>query len=351
MDIAHYRRSEALAQQISASWRQAEAHRPSVFLERGFPVRVESTADLLPLLDTMQEGRFEAYQRELGGLSAADVATLVDALCDYCRFFARHFHAERCALPLATMLAHYVLYTKLRAWRRSSDILEIGPGCGYLTFFLRRHPDLQSYAQTESTESFYILQNLVADHCFGAAFVEHAALDPVALRPLVLPAPFLPAEPHIDVAIAREVRCHHWPWWRIGELAALGFDIVTSNANLNEMSARAVAHYAQIIGRALRPDGALVIQDTGGGPLPWTTIAACFREVGLAPALAYAKGPDTLPNRDLATPTLVFTRGGAADAETAERLFALPPGPRRLHGGEELAALVAARLRADAAAP
>ncbi|HUA54452.1 MAG TPA: hypothetical protein VMB81_19905 [Candidatus Sulfotelmatobacter sp.] len=346
MDIAHYRRSEALAQQVAPSWRHAEAHRPHVFLERGFPVRVDSSADLFQLLDTMQEARFEAYQRELGGLSADDVDVVVDAFCAYCRFFARHFHANRCVLPLATMLAHYVLYTKLRRWPRHADILEIGPGCGYLTFFLRRHPGLASYAQTENTESFYMLQNLVADHCFGAAFVEHAAIDPTAMRSLAMPALFVLADTSTEVVMPSQARCHHWPWWRIGELAALRFDLVTSNANLNEMSHRAVRHYTQIIGTALRPDGAVVVQDPGGGPLPWSAIADCFKEAGLSLALIYDKGPDAIPGRTLTTPNVVFTRAGAADMAAAKRLFEVPSVPRRLYSGAELGALVTARLRA-----
>ena len=71
MDLANYRRAEALTQQAMPSTRHPQAHRPHVFEQKDLPIRVDSSADLFQLLDTMQEGRFEAHQRELGGLSDA----------------------------------------------------------------------------------------------------------------------------------------------------------------------------------------------------------------------------------------------------------------------------------------
>ena len=46
MDITHYRRSEALAQQIMPSWRHAQAHRPRMLLALSRGCR-SNTADEL----------------------------------------------------------------------------------------------------------------------------------------------------------------------------------------------------------------------------------------------------------------------------------------------------------------
>lgn len=359
MDITHYRRSETLARQVSPSWRQAQMHRPHTFIGTGFPVQVDSTADLLQLLDTMQEGRFVAFQRELGGLDEADLARLVAALADYCRFFGATFHATRCDLPLATMLAHDVLHRKLAAWPCSARLLEIGPGCGYLSFFVARDPRIVHYAQIETTESFYLLQHLVNRHCFGDGLVEHAAIDPLAARPVVLPHPVLPDEPRVTVALPAAARCHHWPWWRIGDLAAARFDLVTSNANLTEMSDGAVRHYAQLIGHTLETDGAVVVQDMGGGALPHDVIFRRFEEVGLVPIMVANPGT---AGRSVAQPTVVLARrdrrvhrfdapdGGPSDPARREAILPAPAGRRRMVGAAEIGQRVQALL-AQGASP
>jgi hypothetical protein len=59
--------------------------------------------------------------------------------------------------------------------------------------------------------------------------------------------------------------CHHYPWWRIGELVSQDrrFDLVTSNANLLEFNPAALDDYLTLIQRVLSPAGALVVQCTG----------------------------------------------------------------------------------------
>src|SRR5271163_5024847 len=111
MDIAHYRRAEALARHVSPSWRHEQAQRPTAFAADGFPIRVESTADLLQITDSMHEARFQAYQEELGGLDEDDVDLLVSALADYAAFAAATFHTDRVALPLSPMMAHLALHS------------------------------------------------------------------------------------------------------------------------------------------------------------------------------------------------------------------------------------------------
>ena len=63
MDITQYRRAENSARQELLNWRHGQAMLPIVFERVGFPVRVESTADLVQMIDTMQEWRVDPYTR------------------------------------------------------------------------------------------------------------------------------------------------------------------------------------------------------------------------------------------------------------------------------------------------
>jgi SAM-dependent methyltransferase len=304
----------------------------------------------------MHETRFMPFQRELGGLGEADIRTFVTALADYCRFFRETFHTTRCDLPLATMLAHYVLYLKLTAWPRYTRLLEIGPGCGYLSFFLARDRKVETYAQIETTESFYLLQHLVNRYCFGSTLIEHAALDPLAARAIFLPNPIVPEEPRVTVPLPALARCHHWPWWRIADVMAEYFDIVTSNANLTEMGEDAVRQYAQLIGRALHQDGALIVQDMGGGQLAHEKIFQIFENVGLVPIAVV--NPQSLPDRTFAVPTVVLARtdrtvhradgagrdGSLSAAHRVNAILPPPSGARREYSADEIGRLVSVDL-------
>src|ERR1043165_5203740 len=105
MDVTQYRRAEKAARRALRSWRQGQMMRPAVFERDGFPTRIESMADLLEVIDTPQEGRFDLYMKELGGLEATrEVPGFVSALTNFARFFAATFHDPNVRLPLSTML-------------------------------------------------------------------------------------------------------------------------------------------------------------------------------------------------------------------------------------------------------
>lgn len=327
MDSPLYRRSETIARQFAPTWRVEQAHVPVTFGRVGFPTRVESIADLRQLVNTMQEGRFDDYMAELGGLSGIDpdLMLLVIALSDWARWFCKTFHTNTCSLPFDTMIAHLSLYTKLRAWPESASILEIGPGCGYLAFFLKQHPPLKTYAQIEVCESFYLMQASVNDWCFRDVHELAAIEDPVE-------------RDHDANVFPGGPVCRHYPWWELGAIHDT-FDIITANACLNEMTPQAFAHYVEIIGKSLRPTGAVMAQCIGGGALTYDHIVNGFREIGLTPKFAanhgvFGKG------KSFAVPMAVFTRDGVG---LPPELFAVSTG-RRAYSAQEIADLVRDRL-------
>ncbi|MCP6726327.1 hypothetical protein NL526_30170, partial [Klebsiella pneumoniae] len=60
-------------------------------------------------------------------------------------------------------------------------------------------------------------------------------------------------------------RCFHYPWWTLGTLhERVGrYDVVTSNANLNEFTRNALYEYLTIFSRVMKDDGIFLIQCTG----------------------------------------------------------------------------------------
>lgn len=348
MDIASYRLAETLARRALPSWRAAEAQRPIWFERVGFPCRVESTAELAQLVDTMQEGRFEAYQAELGGLSDADVADLVDALENFARFYGAMFHAARVPVPLDTMTAHLALKRKIRGYLgRQGAVLELGPGCGYLSFFTGDWD--ARYEQIENTESFYLLQHLVNAWCYGFGLRERA----------VPPTPG--AVDGIDLPWS-SYRCAHHPWWALDGVQG-PFDVITSNANLTEMAHDAMVRYVALMQRTIAPQGALIVQCSGADVGGWNKrVLPALAAAGFAPLVHVPQGPvegcpeKSFPvNNALFLPATHEAYGRAswgrnqfdpADPIVRRTYFPADDAPRRLYGADEITARVREALAA-----
>ena len=249
------------------SWRVAQIHNVDIFERVGFPVRITSIRDVGQIVDTMQENRFRSYIDELSGLSEDEYGVVARACKDAVDFQLSYLPRRTPVVPLSTLLSAFALYTKMLGANPSfRSVLEIGPGCGYLSFFLRRHPQLQNYSQVEACESFYILQNLVNLFCFGIEFDEHAFLPSSvsALDYFMNPRSDTEVSPKVNVE-SKGTKCSHYPWWRIGEIinSRATFDIVTSNANLMEFNRAALDDYLSILHRALAPSGVFLVQCTG----------------------------------------------------------------------------------------
>lgn len=300
LDAAAYRANETNAKRAIADWRLANVNDPYIFQNQGFPVRADSFLDLAQILDTMQEGRFDYYMKELGGFTDEDTSSFVDICLDYIDFYRSAFQRDRVIVPLSTLISHFVVYKKLLGYKpRFSRLLEIGPGCGYLSFFLRDHDALEDYTQIESTESFYLLQSHINSHIFGSRFAEHA-LSRAALydHGAYIPKLKWHTDFHYEnqkiINVASQPVCNHFPWWRIAEVAGRKYDIVTANANLNEFSREALFQYLSLIREVLADDGAIVAQCLGGGAPTHESTFANMKSAGFVPVALVAG--DCLPS-------------------------------------------------------
>src|SRR5258708_4980257 len=289
LDIAVYRQSEELARQRVPSWRVSQIHNLDQFQNVGFPVRLASSEELIGLLDTMQENRFDDFMREFAGFTEAELALFLDVLLDFLRFHRAILPRPQLVLPLSTLIAQFAVYLKLRRYRGNfRTALEIGPGCGYLSLFMRRHASLVDYSQVEACESFYILQNRLNVFLFAERNRDYAGTDGLeGAERFFTTTRELEASLHVEAAASfQPPLCRHYPWWQLGKLAETAdyFDVVTANANLLEMSPQAATDYLTVAHRVMRPDGILLAQDFGfsrGG-----TVAELMQKVmdlGLVP--------------------------------------------------------------------
>lgn len=267
LDPQMYKSNEKLAKSLIPSWRVSQPHNLDHFEKAGFPVRISSYAELGQILDTMQEKRFDKYMQELGGLSVDEFDEIIQVCLSFVKFQIVHFPYIKPILPISTLLSVFVLKKKIfSANQNTKSILEIGPGCGYISFFLEKIHSLSDYSQIEACESFYILQNLVNVHIFGSHFNE------MAMQRNALPIVDFFMNERADSEFSPKLnlgkinyKANHYPWWWIGELLSSSkkYDVVTSNANLLEFNGNALDDYLSLIHEVLEPEGIFLVQCTG----------------------------------------------------------------------------------------
>ena len=323
LDQYSYRKEEALFKEGNTDSRMFD---PIVFENVGFPIRVSNINDIGQLLDTMQENRFDGYMQELGGLSPFEYDLMLNACYSSVMFQLNYLPHQLPILPLSTLLSSFCIYKKLRGINPMFEsVLEIGPGCGYLSLFLsqRTHKPLK-YVQIETCESFYLLQNLINTHCFGADF------DELALLPRAVKYNWRSDSEHIEephfVNVPHNPRCIHVPWWSIKNLYNFKFQIVTANAAFSEFSDAALEEYLRLIDIVLEPDGFILAQCLGcGGPR-----AELFDKFDKAGFALLAK--PTLPN-DITN--AIWCRAGVHDYDVVNRVFFRRPENRKIYTIEE----------------
>lgn len=292
MDVNGYRAAETLGRQAVRSIRHSAVHAPVLFDNPLFPIRISNHEDLAAYLDIMHEGRYPRYIEEMGGLCEHEVAQFVDGLVEYCRFFSANFSQATAPLPLSGMLSQYCLARKLNAIPERARILEIGPGSGLVAFFLAADPQIRTYDQIETSEAFYLLQNLIGRYLYRDGYLDHAPLDATTLgcgdvgvsEALKVRQDILESyEQTYTVPLNRKPRSEHFPWWKIAAVFERQYDVVTSNANLTEFTPSALKFYTALIQRVLKPSGVFLAQCIGGGLNDKKATIKAFIDVGFVP--------------------------------------------------------------------
>jgi hypothetical protein len=302
LDPYIYRASESFAKSAIPSWHVSRTHNVDHFQNVGFPVRINTYNELRMIIDTMQENRVESYMKELGGLNEDDYETLIKAAIDFVEFQGMFFSNRQPVIAISTLISNLAIYKKIISYDPNIEsVLEIGPGCGYISFFLKNQKNLKNYSQIEAAESFYILQSLVNMYCFGGGFRENAEPQTDffdAADYYSGPQQNLEISP-IYEPISEAPVCTHYPWWRIGQLVSTEkrFKLVMANANLHEFNDQALVDYLSLISSVLEVDGALLVQCTGDpsgrmgrGMTTFEELLNFLFEKGFAPLITVQQG-------------------------------------------------------------
>src|SRR6267143_7141892 len=127
LDAIAYRANETNAKRAIANWRLSNINDPYIFQNQRFPVRADSFLDLVQLLDTLHEGRFDYFMKELGGFTDEDMDFFVKVCLDYIDFYCSFFQRDRVVVPLTTLISQFVIYKKLLGYNSGfKRLLEIG---------------------------------------------------------------------------------------------------------------------------------------------------------------------------------------------------------------------------------
>jgi hypothetical protein len=250
---------------------------PEVFAAVGLNLRVSSLRELVPYIESMQDGRFEIFQKTLGGgLTKEREALLLDNLQTIVRIQALFSPVTQIA-PLEASLAGLCWTEILRAAVPNAKVFfELGPGPAYGSSILGKRAEL--YYAAEVTQPYYLLQNLM----LRAAFDELNELaDPASAWPSGSLLRYFNGQRMDNVAVIHgstalerapsngisSNRAVHIPWWEISNLQQIipdaSVDVVIANACLNEIHLNSLHFYAEQSFRVLRPGGVLFFMCPG----------------------------------------------------------------------------------------
>lgn len=267
-DCLTYRHYENIAKTLLPNWRIGAIFSLDVFQKNGIPIRAESVLTLRSIIDTMQEERFVPLINEFGGLNEDEISKYIERLVSAIKFQTQLFPHLQPLVPFDAMLHAFLVYDRISKIKPNfKTLLEIGPGCGYNSFFLQGHSSLENYSVIEACESFYLLQNHINQFCFSENFCQKAPIKIDYTSPKLnqkfgaSDITYAQLEDHsIDVATSSANKVNHFPWWQLGDFYNNDqtFDIVMSNSNLNEFTNGCLLYYLDFINKKLSDDGYFV---------------------------------------------------------------------------------------------
>ena len=185
-----------------------------------FPLRVSDINECSCLLNRFQRGRYNKYICELGGLTKEEIDKFRLALSNLETLALKDYEP-----PMDQLAAAISIYRNIKLVKKGPvSILEIGPGSGLNSLFYSMDPEIIAYTQIETTQSLYILQELINSIGYKS--------------------------------------CNHLTWWQ--ELPNIEYDVINTNACLAEMTDNALTRYFDLFDEKSHETTVLLIQDAGG---------------------------------------------------------------------------------------
>ena len=237
-----------------------EIHRPIVFEDTGAKTKAIHLFELMDIVDAHQDNRFNSYMEELCGFSDEELEIFLSAVNQLVSFQQYLFQIDKVIVPFDALISHFSLFLKISGFRQFERVLEVGPGCGYLSLFMNDDPRNKFYCQVETTQIFYLLQSYLGSFLYGEDFFEGAHPGHLLTKALSSKE----GESGVTFDLSKRVSyMEHVPWWGTGNVTKEKFDIITMNAILCELSKDALGLYLDMAYKALKDDGFFVVQCMG----------------------------------------------------------------------------------------
>jgi len=271
LDIQSYRENEAFAKSSIDNWRISFAYDTEYWKSIGIPLRLDNIKQIRMFLDAMHEDRFDSYMTEMEGMTESELNNFLDIIKQSVLFQNQLFPNKPAILPFDTFMAAFIIFSRIMKLKPNlNNILEIGPGCGYLSFFLGRVNSLKKYYQIEVMESFYLLQHHINEFVFKDSFEQMNVFqnDANCFFPQIYSDIKCNRRNQLKFYVQNDIKekkCKQFPWWKIGDIYEedIEFDIITANANLHEMKKEALYSYLILITKKLKKDGYFFMHCSG----------------------------------------------------------------------------------------
>ena len=301
LDVFQYRLAENLARQAAQSVNPIQDSSLTAFEKTGFPVRINGYAEIYPILNSMQgSNAFDVYMRELDGVTEQEFNLIVSVLCRYVSFHRFLFGDKKINIPFGEIISSFAVCRKAFCLSSSppKKVFEIGAGAGYNSFFMQYFPDLETYAQVEACESFYLLQSALGKFLYKEAAHEFAVpshQDSISYFTDINDQDSsnlgVDMNKAVNEGLSNRKKFYHYPWWKTEKIQELGnFDVVMSNANVCEFSHGALRIYLSLIYKVLSDNGIVVMQGMGMGNVEdWHRVLRSVLDAGMIP-LAFIHG-------------------------------------------------------------
>ncbi len=216
--VEKYNQAER-AGRATVSNRVIEAFSLELWNTLGYPFKVDSESELWRYHDVMQEGRFHKILQAIGKYSDHEFDLVTKTAKQILSFSERELTIRNSGKnALVKSLYQYQLIMKQRPHDGPLQILEIGPGSGYLGLLLAN--DGHQYFAMDAAQAFYLYQKKLWSDIYGSDYFDYSESSS---RP--------------DTA-----KITHIPWWRFANLSIPipEVDIMTCNHALAEIHPKAV---------------------------------------------------------------------------------------------------------------
>ena len=203
---------------------------PITHIKQNDPVDVKTKNELLSFVDTMHDNRFDQTFRLLNGLSS-DEFDKYSAILKNSFEITNFINNKEINIPSSSLIRHLYQFRLINQnFPNAKNILEVGPGSGYLTCLLSLNDC--SVITFEVTKALFIWQHILLKKLNYISDIDNISFDK---KSETFTADFDPN------------KVIQFPWWNIPKVSSFNnLDLIVANHVLCEMHPASRKHLLKI---------------------------------------------------------------------------------------------------------